>query len=74
MIVGAANYIIGFEDCVVGHQWLKRFFERNPEYHVRKQNLLAVDRKQNHNVHDMSDYFEKVERVISENWITDLDM
>ena len=37
MIVGAANYLTRFENRVVGHQWLKRFLERNPEYHVRKQ-------------------------------------
>ena len=40
MIVGAANYLIRFENRVVGHhQWLKRFLERNPEYHIWKQNL-----------------------------------
>ncbi len=43
MIVGAVNYHIGFEDWVVGHQWLKRFLEHNPEYHVRKQKSLAAD-------------------------------
>ncbi len=74
MIVGAANYLIRFEDRVVGHQWLKRFLERNPEYHVRKQKPLAADRKHSHSVHDMSDYFEKVERFMSEKGITDLDV
>ncbi len=48
MIVGAANYLIRFEDRVVGHQWLKRFLERNPEDHVRKQKPLSADRKQSH--------------------------
>ena len=28
MIVGAANYLIRFENRVVGHQWLKQFLER----------------------------------------------
>ena len=59
MIVGAANYLIRFENRVVGHQWLKRFLERNPEYHVRKQKPLEAERKHSHSVHDMSDYFEK---------------
>ncbi len=74
MIVGAANYLIRFEDRVVGHQWLKWFLERNPEYHVRKQKPLATDRKHSHSVHDMNDYVEKVERVMSKKEITDLDV
>ena len=36
MIVGAANYLIRSENREVGHQWLKRFLERNPQYNVRK--------------------------------------
>ena len=72
--MGAANYLIRFEDSVVGHRWLKRFLERNLEYHVRKQKPLAADRKNSHSVHDMSDCFKKVERVMSEKRITDLDV
>ncbi len=71
MIVGAVNYLICFENRVVGHQWLKRFFERNPEYHIRKQKPLATERKHSHSVHDMSDYFEKIERVMREKGITE---
>ncbi len=55
MIVGAANYLIRFEDCVVGHQWVKRFLERNSEYHIHKQKPLVADCKYSHSVHDMSD-------------------
>ena len=73
MIVGAANYLIRFENRVVGHQWLKRFLERNPEYHIRKQKPLAAERRHSHNAHDMSDYFEKVERSLgkkgSQSWM-----
>lgn len=57
------NHLIRFENCVVGHQWLKRFLERNPEDHIRKQKSLAAERKHSHSVYDMSDYFEKIERV-----------
>ncbi len=35
---------------------------------------MAANRKHSHGVHDISDYFEKVERVISEKRFTDLDM
>ena len=73
MVVGAANYLIRFENLVVGHQWLKQFFERNPEYHIWKQKPLAVERKYSHNVHDMSNYFEKIKWVMREKRITELD-
>ena len=74
MIVGVANYLIRFENQVVGHQWLKRFLERNPEYYVRKQKLLAADRKHSYSVHDKKNYFEKAERVMSEKEIIDRDV
>lgn len=74
MIVGVANYFLRFEDYVVGTQWLKQFLKCNSKYHVCKQNLLAVDHKYSYNIYDISNYFEKVECVISEKGITDLDV
>ena len=74
MIVGAANYIIRFENRTIGHQWLKRFLARNPEFSVRKQKPLASERKDSHNVHDMAEYFSKLERVMKEKGITQLDV
>ena len=74
MIVGAANYLIRFENRVVGHQWLKQFLKRNPEYSVRKQKPLEAERKHSHSVHDMSNYFEKIERFMREKGITELDL
>ena len=59
---------------MVGHQWLKRFLEQNPEYHIQKQKLLAAEQKHSHSVYDMSDYFEKVKRVMREKGITELDV
>ena len=74
LIVGAANYLIRFENRTLGHQWLKRFLDRNPELHVRKQKPLAVDRKNSHDVNDMVEYFSKLERVMREKGITELDV
>ena len=73
MIVGAANYLIRFENRVVGYQWLKRFLEQNPKYQIRRPKPLAAKRK-HHSVHDMNNYFEKIERIIREKRITELDM
>ena len=74
MIVGAANYLIRFENRVVGHQWLKRFLERNPEYHIQNQKPLVGEQKHSDSVYDMSDFFEKIERVMREKAITELDV
>lgn len=74
MIVGAANYLTRFENRVVGHPWLKRFLERNPECHIRKQKPLAAERKHSYSVYDMSDCFEMIERVMREKGITELNV
>ena len=74
MIVGAANYLTRFENRVVGHQWVKRFLDRNLEYHIRKQKRLAAERKHSHSVNDVSDCLEKLERVMREKGITELDV
>lgn len=44
------------------------------EYHIQKQKPLAAERKHSHSAHDMSDYFEKIERVMREKGITELDV
>ena len=74
IIVGAANYLICFENRVVGHQWLKQFLKQNPEYHIQKQKPLAADRKHSHSMHNMSNYSEKIERVMKEKGIIELDI
>ena len=51
-----------------------RFVEQNPEYHTQKQKLFAAERKHSHSVHDMSNYFEKIEQVMMEKGITESDV
>lgn len=74
IIVKAANYLMHFENCVVVHQWLKQFFEQNSKYHIQKQKFLAKEQKQNHSVHDMDDYYKRIEQVIREKKIIKLDV
>ena len=74
MIAGAANYLIRFENRTVGQLWLKRFLKRNPEFHIRKQKPLAADRKDSHNLEDMTEYFNKLERCMKDNGINELDV
>ena len=53
IVVGAANYLLKFEDCKVSHQCGKsRFVKRNSNF-LRKQKPLTADRKNSHNVADM---------------------
>ena len=74
MIVGAPNYLIRFENRVVGHQWLKRFFEQNPKYHIQKQKPLAAERKLSHSLYDISNYFKRIERVMRQKGITEFNV
>lgn len=70
----AANYLICFENYIVNHQWLKQFLELNPEYYIQKQKLLAVEQKYSHDVNNMSNYFKKIEWVMREKRITELNL
>ena len=74
MIVGAANYLLKFEDCKMGHQWLSQFLKRNPDFHVRKQKPLAADRKNSHNIADMQSYFQKLKVAMKKKGITEVDV
>lgn len=74
MVVGAANYLIRFENRTVGHLWLNRFLKRNPEFHLRKQKPLSADRKDSHDLEDMTEYFNKLKRVMKEKGITEVDV
>ena len=74
MFVGATNYLILFENCTIDCQWLKRFLDRNLELHVRKQKPLAADRKNSHNLQETGQYSIKLEAVMKEKSITELDV
>ena len=53
---------------------MNRFLKRNPEFHVRKQKPLTAERKDSHGLEDMTEYFNKLERVIKEKGITAVDV
>ena len=52
---------------------VKAISRAKSKYHIRKQKPLAAERRHSHNAHDMSDYFEKVERSLgkkgSQSWM-----
>lgn len=73
-IVGAANHLLRFEIRTVGHRWLPRLLDRDPQFNVRKQKPVAIDRINSHNVEDMTAYFTKLETAMKEKGITELDV
>ena len=60
MIVEARNYLICFENYVIGHQWLKQFFKQNLEYYIQKQKSLAAEQKYCYGLYNINNYFKKI--------------
>ena len=78
MIRAAANYILTkshFNHLTPSPQvspvQTKRFLDRNPQFHKKKQKLLAVERKNVHNKRDFREYFEKYKGIRIEKKIID---
>jgi hypothetical protein len=44
----------------VGDRWLKRFFQRHPEYKVRKRYTLDMDHKKAHEPDTILDWFQRL--------------
>jgi len=70
MITTCANAILlhAQEDTlkptpVDSEHWSRRFLARHPEYHIRKQYTLTVDRKNAHHSESILDWFSRYEKV-----------
>lgn len=74
IIIRDANYLIQLKNYKVDYQQFKQFFQRNLNYYIKKQKSFVAKEKHSHNVYDMSNYFEKLQQVIREKSITDLDI
>lgn len=57
----------------VGLHWAERFLERHPEYYIRKQRPLEVDRKNAEDPDFITDWFEKYSAVRGQYYIQDGD-
>lgn len=58
----------------VGQHWAKRFLKQHPEYHVRRQKPLDVQRKNAHHADDISRWMEQYQRIIMEKQIDPKDV
>ena len=65
MVVGSANAILQYAHIgegaapVVGSHWAPRFPARHPEYHIRKQRSIDINRKNSHEPESIRACFEK---------------
>jgi len=48
---------------IVGEHWSRRFLDRHPEYFIRKQRTLDVDRKNAHDPESILDWFTRYQGV-----------
>src|ERR1700751_2692101 len=53
----------------VGQHWVRRYLKRHPEYHIRRQRSIDIERKRAHNPANIRMWFEKLQRVIMEHGI-----
>ena len=51
---------------VVSEQWSRRFLSRHPEYFIRKQPTIDVNRKNAHQPEDIHNWFERYQAVCNE--------
>ena len=80
MLRSAANYLLKrshLGPCTlppaISPCWPRRFLNRNKQFFKKKQKLLAIDRKNAHNVEDFIIYFEKYKEIRIQKGITDAD-
>ena len=53
--------------------WTTRFLERYPEYHIRKQKTLEVNRKTAHDPELLQEWFDQFKKIKEEKGILDSD-
>ena len=77
MLVHCANSILSqsLTDPVnpfptVGHNWPNCFLDAHPEYHIRKQKLVAVEQKNSHKPIAIQCWFENYLNIIQSKGIS----
>jgi hypothetical protein len=58
----------------VGEKWSDRFLQRYPEYHVRKQKSINIERKEAHHPDDIQVFFDRYKEIVSEKRIQACDL
>jgi hypothetical protein len=70
MVENCANAILArahddpdTEPPVVGSHWTRRFLDRHPEYFIRKQSTMDIDRKNAHNPERFRQWFAEFQKI-----------
>lgn len=58
MLRSSANFILCKEDHVVGPNWITRFLKQNPTLYKCKQQPLAAEQKNSHDIYSLHEHFE----------------
>ena len=81
MVETAANSILkeghthkSLPPPTIGGHWLNRFFQRHPEYRIRKRRAIDLDRKRAHEPATIQAWFEKLKATIDTYGITEEDI
>ena len=53
---------------------MNRFLKQNPKFNFRKQKLVSADQKDSHDLEDLTEYFNKLKRVMKEKSIIAVDV
>ena len=61
-----SNFTTLEESRKVGPNWTAQFLERHPEFHIRKQKTLDIDRKKAHNPDDLLEWFRGYKSICDE--------
>lgn len=81
MLHSTANHLLKWIHCnpctllsTINSCWTRQFLNHNKQFFKKKQKLLAIDRKNAHNIKDFTIYFEKYKEIPIQRGITDADI
>jgi hypothetical protein len=57
----------------LGSTWATRFLQRHPEYHIRKQRTIDIERKEAHERRDIEVFFERWKAIIDKHGVHPAD-
>ena len=58
MLRSSTNFILCEENCIVGSNWITWFLKWNPTLYKQKQQPLAAEWKNSHNIYNLCEHFE----------------
>lgn len=81
MLHDTANHLLKWVHCdpctlpsTINSYWTRQFLNHNKQFFKKKQKLLAIDRKNAHNIKDFTIYFKKYKEIPIQRGITDADV